>query len=275
MSIPLTLLTGFLGAGKTTLLNRILHADHGLRVAVLVNDFGAINIDTQLVVGVEGETISLANGCICCTIRDDLLQAALQLVERADPPEYIIVETSGVSDPEAVAVTFLLPELRSRIQLDSILTVVDAEQVLSLTGADALLAEDQVALADIVILNKVDLATPELLEQVRAWVEEVAPRARVLETVHGNAPLELLLGVGAFSPERLHQRTRRDIHVHEEVASGSAGDFSIMMATRMRMVTMSMSRPTTATCTPITRWSITHGALSPTSRFLIEQFVRR
>lgn len=225
MSIPLTLLTGFLGSGKTTLLNRILHGDHGLRVAVLVNDFGAINIDTQLVVGVEGETISLANGCICCTIRDDLLQAALQLVERAEPPEYILVETSGVSDPEAVAVTFLLPELRSRIYLDSILTVVDAEHVLGLQGADILLAEDQVALADIVILNKVDLVTTETLEQVRAWLQEIAPRARVLETMRGNAPLALLLGVGAFSPERLHQRARRDVHVHEEqAASGSVSD---------------------------------------------------
>lgn len=219
MSIPLTLLTGFLGAGKTTLLNRLLHADHGLKVAVLVNDFGAINIDTQLVVGVEGETISLANGCICCTIRDDLRQAALQLVARPDPPEYIIVETSGVSDPEAVAVTFLLPDLRAHIHLDSILTVVDTEQVLSLQGADALLAADQVAVADIVIANKTDLVTAETLRRVRAWVQEVSPRARLLEAVHGDVPLALLLGVGAFAPERLHQRARRDIHVHEQGAA--------------------------------------------------------
>jgi Ni2+-binding GTPase involved in maturation of urease and hydrogenase len=94
--VPVTILTGFLGAGKTTLLNRILHADHGLRVAVLVNDFGSINIDTQLVVGVEGETISLANGCICCSIRGDLLKTALLLLDREEPPEYLIIEASGV-----------------------------------------------------------------------------------------------------------------------------------------------------------------------------------
>lgn len=216
MPIPLTLLTGFLGAGKTTLLNRLLHADHGLRVAVLVNDFGAVNIDTQLIVGVEGETISLANGCICCSIRDDLLAAALSLVQRADPPEYLLVETSGVSDPEAVAITFLQPELRAHIALDSILTVVDAEHVLALHGADAVLALDQVALADIVVINKKDVVTPTELARVRAWVRDVSPAARVLETVQAEAPLELLLGVGAFSPERLHQRARREIHVHPQ-----------------------------------------------------------
>lgn len=216
--IPLTLLTGFLGAGKTTLLNQILHAEHGLKVAVLVNDFGAVNIDTQLVVGVEGETISLANGCICCTIRDDLLQATLQLVTREDKPEYIIVETSGVSDPEAVAVTFLLPEVRQHIALDSIITVVDSEQVRDLSGADAVLAMDQVGTADIVILNKVDLVTATQLEQVRGWVRGLTPRTRILEATHANVPLELLLGVGAFTPETLHQRERRDIHVHAQEA---------------------------------------------------------
>ncbi|NJO00189.1 MAG: GTP-binding protein [Anaerolineales bacterium] len=127
--IPLTIIGGFLGAGKTTLLNHILHSDHGLRVAVLVNDFGAINIDTQLIVGVEGETISLSNGCICCSIRDDLMEATLQLLERPDPPEYIIVETSGVSNPGAVKLTFMFSsELISRVRVDSIVTVIDAEQ---------------------------------------------------------------------------------------------------------------------------------------------------
>jgi G3E family GTPase len=212
--IPITLITGFLGAGKTTLLNTILRAEHGLRVAVLVNDFGEVNIDSRLIVGIEGETVSLANGCICCTIRDDLLQATLQVVQRADRPEYIIVETSGVSDPEAVALTFLTPELREHVVLDSILTLVDADQVLTLEGQDAILAIDQVAVADIVVLNKADLAGEAGVAQASAWVREVRPRARILPAVHGQVPLELVLGVGHFTPENLSGRGGRDVHVH-------------------------------------------------------------
>src|ERR1041385_3292140 len=108
-AIPVTILTGFLGAGKTTLLNHILHGDHGLKIAVLVNDFGAINIDTQLVVGIEGDTVSLSSGCVCCTIRNDLLNEPINLLRRPEPPQYIIIETSGVSDPASVAMTFMRP----------------------------------------------------------------------------------------------------------------------------------------------------------------------
>ena len=134
MPIPITIITGFLGAGKTTLLNRLLRAEHGLRLAVLVNDFGAVNIDAQLIVGIEGETISLKNGRICCTIRDDLREAVLGLLARGDAhdaPDAIVIETSGVSDPYAVATTFThSPELRERTQVDCIVVLVDAEQVL-------------------------------------------------------------------------------------------------------------------------------------------------
>jgi G3E family GTPase len=199
--IPVTILAGFLGAGKTTLLNRILSASHGLRLAVLVNDFGELNIDSQLVVGVQEDTISLANGCICCTIRDDLLATALQVVGRPDPPEYILIETSGVSDPGAVAATFLLPQMRSVVRLDSVIALADAEQVLEQRDYSPVLL-DQIAAADIVLLNKTDLASQAQRDEVREWIRTIVPRARILETVHAEAPLQLLLGVGLGAADR-------------------------------------------------------------------------
>ncbi len=204
--IPLTILTGFLGAGKTTLLNRILGGNHGLKVAVLVNDFGSINIDAELVVGVENNVISLANGCVCCTLRDDLVQTVTETIDRPEQPEYILLEASGVADPIGIAMTFISPKLRDCIRLDSITCVVDAEQVFARPEHPAVmdLQLRQIASADMVILNKVDLAGPAQVKKVRDLIDYHFNNIRVVETNFCDVPYEILMGVGRFDPARLY-----------------------------------------------------------------------
>jgi len=201
-AVPITILTGFLGAGKTTLLNRILTGDHGLRVGVLVNDFGAINIDAELVVGVDNNMISLANGCVCCQIRDDLIESVATMLARPETVEYVLLEASGVADPAGIFVTFNDPNLRDRIRLDSVTCVIDADQVFAHPEYPPLmdLKLRQVGFADMLILNKVDLAGPEKVEKVRAWLDDHFNRLRVVETNYCEVPYQFLLGVGRFDP---------------------------------------------------------------------------
>jgi G3E family GTPase len=201
-SIPLTILTGFLGAGKTTLLNRILNGNHGLKVAVLVNDFGAINIDAQLIVGIESNVISLANGCVCCTIRDDLIATVMETINRPERPEYILLEASGVAEPASIAVTFNNPGFRDRIRLDSILCVVDAEQVFAAPETMELKLF-QMACADMIILNKVDLVDGEQIARIKVWMDSRFHRYRLIEASQADVPLPVLLSVGRFDPARL------------------------------------------------------------------------
>jgi len=222
MTTPLTILAGFLGAGKTTLLNRIIHADHGLRLAVLVNDFGAINIDSELVAAtsVDGDTVSLSNGCICCTIRGDLLTAVADLFTTDAPPEYIVLETSGVSDPLEVALTFRdTPQMQSLVHIDGIISLIDAEQFPSYQREHAVLAMNQIGMADLVVLNKTDLVEQAAMDKITRTVRQIMPTARVFPTTQAAVPLPLLLGVGAYDPARLFGRGTSDVHVH--AADGS------------------------------------------------------
>ena len=214
--IPLTILTGFLGAGKTTLLNRLLRGGHGLRVAVLVNDFGAINIDAELVVDVADDVISLANGCICCSLRDDLVEAVLRAMARPEQPEYILLEASGVADPAGITLAFHTPRLRDRIRLDSVTCVLDAQQVFAYPNYPELLQLQlhQIAFADMVVLNKVDLATPEQLQQIHALIDHHFNNIRIVETSYCDVPYEILLGVGRFDPAVLIAAAPNGSHGH-------------------------------------------------------------
>jgi len=194
-SIGFTLVSGFLGSGKTTLVNHLLADPGGRRIAVLVNDFGAINIDAALVSSRDRETISLTNGCACCTLAGGLTRALIDLAQLPDPPEAIVLEASGVAEPHGILqVALANPALR----LDSVLTLVDAETIRVQMQDPALrpTMERQLHAADIVVLNKIDLITQPERAQLRAWITAEFPGARVAETVHAQLPACVALGVG-------------------------------------------------------------------------------
>jgi G3E family GTPase len=204
--LPVTIITGFLGSGKTTLLNHILTNQQGLKTAVLVNEFGEIGIDNELIVKTDedGTLVELSNGCICCTINEDLMNAVYKVLEREDKVDYLVVETTGLADPLPVALTFLGSELRDMTRLDSIITVVDSENF-SLDLFNSQAAESQIAYGDIILLNKSDLVSEDTLDQLELRIRDLKDGARILRTTKGDVPLSLLLSVGLFESDRYYE----------------------------------------------------------------------
>jgi G3E family GTPase len=224
--IPITVVAGFLGSGKTTLINHILEGDHGRKIAVLVNDFGSINIDAELITELGDEMVSLDNGCICCSIRSDLISAVLKMADLPERPEHIVIESSGVADPEGIISSFIEPEIWDTVQLDGVVTVVDAEQVLTLPAEESMLAKKQITGGDLLLLNKVDLVAAEQLKKVTSWLEELRPGIPILETTNCNLPINILLGIEVNHEDKLAQAKQEmlDVHVHEQAAEGAEHD---------------------------------------------------